>query len=70
MEKEQLEKHVETLATLAHIRHSIDTRDAFYDAEAKFWNEAQPELQEYVQAWTMAMLQSPYRATSPQSTGI
>ena len=62
LEKEQLEKHVETLATLAHIRHSIDTRDAFYDAEAKFWNGAQPELQEYVQAWTMAMLQSPYRA--------
>lgn len=62
LEKEQLEKHVDTLATLAHIRHSIDTRDAFYDGEAKFWNGARPELQEYVQAWTMAMLQSPYRA--------
>ena len=61
LEKEELEKHVETLATLAHIRHSIDTRDTFYDAEAKFWNGAQPELQEYTQAWTMAMLNSPYR---------
>lgn len=61
LEKEELEKHVDTLATLAHIRHSIDTRDTFYDAEAKFWNGAQPELQEYTQAWTMAMLNSPYR---------
>ena len=25
--------HMETLATLASVRHKIDTRDAFYDAE-------------------------------------
>ena len=28
----------------------------------KFWNAALPELQEYQQQWTMAMLQSPFRA--------
>jgi len=61
LEKEALEKHIQTLATLANIRHSIDTRDAYYDGEAKFWNAALPELQEYTQAWTMAMLASPFR---------
>lgn len=62
LEKDQLERHVQTLSSLVHVRHSIDTRDAFYDAEAKFWNTASPELQEYMQAWTMALLESPYRA--------
>ena len=62
LEKEKLDKHVQTLATLSHVRHSIDTRDAFYDAEAKFWNAAEPELQEYTQAWTRAMLDSAFRA--------
>ncbi|MBQ9959440.1 MAG: M3 family oligoendopeptidase [Oscillospiraceae bacterium] len=53
--------HIMTLGTLASIRHDIDTRDAFYDAENEFFNAAQPELQEYEQAWTVAMLQSPFR---------
>lgn len=61
LEKEEEEKHTSTLANLAHIRHTIDTRDAFYDGEMKFWNSAMPELQEYMQNWTMAMLASPFR---------
>ena len=61
LEKEEAERHVDTAATLVSIRHSIDTRDEFYDAEEKFWNAAGPELQEYEQAWTMAMLESPFR---------
>ena len=55
------QKHLDTAATLASVRHSIDTRDAFYDAEETFWNNAGPELEEYSQAWTAAMLESPFR---------
>ena len=58
---EELGNHISTAATLASVRHSIDTRDPFYDGEEQFWNMAMPELQEYDQAWTLAMLQSPYR---------
>ena len=61
LEKETLEKHIDTLANLAYIRHSIDTRDTFYDAEQEYWDNVLPELQESLQAWTLAMLQSPYR---------
>ncbi len=61
LEKEEAGKHLSTMGTLASIRHSIDTRDAFYDGEEKFWNAASPELQEYEQAWTAAMLASPFR---------
>lgn len=59
--KEAWQKNYMTMAELAGIRHSIDTRDAFYDGEAQFWNHAQPELEEYRQLWTAAMLKSPYR---------
>ena len=54
-------KHISTASTLASVRHSIDTRDSFYDAEEKFWNSFFPELEEYNQAWTAAMLESPFR---------
>ncbi len=62
LERETLSKRIATAQTLVHIRHSIDTRDAFYDAEMTFWNDLLPELQEYEQAWTAAMLSSPFRA--------
>ena len=61
MECEEDSKHFQTMATLCSVRNSIDTRDEFYDAEQKFMDNAYPELQEYQQAWTMAMLESPYR---------
>ena len=56
------EKHLQTLCTLAEIRHSIDTRDEFYDAEVKYINNTMPEVQEYAQGWTAAMMASPFRA--------
>lgn len=62
LEKETLEKHIETFATLASIRHSINTKDEFYDNEMKFWDASMPELSEYLQTWTLAMLESPFRA--------
>ncbi len=61
LEKEAAERHVDTLVTLASIRNSIDTRDEFYDGEMNFWNAAGPELEEYIKAWTAAMLASPFR---------
>ncbi len=61
LEKETFDKHISTLNSLANIRHTIDTRDSFYDDEMKFWDEAMPVLAEYDQAWTMAMLESPFR---------
>ena len=44
--KDALERHISSVSTLAQIRHSIDTRDKFYDDEVMFWNKAYPELQE------------------------
>ena len=62
LEEDQLERHVETAFSLAHVRHTIDTRDEFYDGEMNFINEAEPVLTEYMQKWTDALLKSPFRA--------
>ena len=62
LEEEKLNKHVDTQAQLASVRNTIDTRDTFYDKEMNFWNEAAPQLQECQNAWSRAMLDSPFRA--------
>ena len=54
-------RHIDTLINIASIRHTIDTRDDFYDEEEKFWNSVLPELQEYFQQWTLALIHSPFR---------
>ena len=45
LEKEEKAKHVETMGTLAYVRHAIDTRDEFYDGESTFWDSFGPEVQ-------------------------
>ncbi len=46
--EDALSRHIMSVSTVAQIRHSIDTRDKFYDDEVLFWNKAYPELQEYL----------------------
>ena len=55
-------RKVMSASSLAHIRHSIDTRDEFYEAEEAFWDQVGPELQEKMLAWQEALLSSPFRA--------
>ncbi len=66
---EKLKERLETQMTLASIRHSIDTRDPFYDEEENFWNAAGPELEEYDHAFTEALLVSPYREKMEEEFG-
>ncbi len=69
LENDKLNRHIETMATLVSIHHSIDTRDTFYDEEEKFWNATGPELEEYAQKFTMALLASPFRAEFEKEFG-
>ena len=69
LKKEKIERHVMTLSTLVSIRHSINTKDPYYEEEQNFWNAAFPELQEYTQAWTLAMLESPFRKDFSEEYG-
>ena len=62
LEVEDFSAKFDTALTVANIRHDIDTRDEFYDAEVAYIDEHAPELEEYVQRWQDAMLRTPYRA--------
>ena len=61
IELDRLNRHYMTMETLASVRHSIDTRDEFYDEEVKFWNEAGPEICEYIDLWTKELVNSKFR---------
>ena len=69
LKEQKAERHVMTLSTIVSIRHSIDTKDPYYEEEQNFWNAAFPELQEYTQAWTLAMLESPFRKDFSEEYG-
>lgn len=64
-----LTKHVSTLATIASIRHTIDTRDSFYDAENEFFDETSPLLEELEQEFGRAMLASEFRPQLEEKYG-
>ena len=59
-ESDALSQQYATATSLAYIRHSIDTRDGFYDAEVAYIDEHSPELEEYPRA-------SPQRCSPPPS---
>lgn len=52
---------IDSQSTLCSIRHSIDTKDAFYDEETSFWNEYGPLFAELTTAYYIAVLDSPFR---------
>ncbi len=59
--KDKYAAEMESEFTLASIRHSIDTRDEFYDAESDYADETLPLLQEGLMAWSVALTQSRFR---------
>ena len=61
LENEKLQGHVFTMSSLAQVRHSINTEDKFYDEEENYWNNAYPQIQEFNQEWTKALLDSPFK---------
>ena len=59
------EKKIQTAGTMqqiAYIRHTINTKDEFYNAENDYMAEICPKLQELTHQVNTALLESPYRA--------
>lgn len=56
-----MRSNVETMATLSSIRHSIDTRDEFYDGEQTYWDEYGPLYDEATSVFYHAIVSSPFR---------
>ncbi|MCE5235362.1 MAG: M3 family oligoendopeptidase [Eubacteriales bacterium] len=58
-----------TQSSLASIRHSIDVNDKFYEAENKFFDDAQPLLMPSVARFSKALIKSPFRAQLEEAFG-
>lgn len=58
-----------TQATLASVRHTLDTTDAFYDAENDFFDQHAPAVGNAQLALYRALLQSPHRAALDEAYG-
>lgn len=56
-----LEKDLATQGTLVHVRHTVDTGDAFYEAENDFWDESSARLASLGHSVITAVLDSPYK---------
>src|SRR5690606_15883475 len=52
--------HLETMAVLSSIRHSIDTTDPFYEEENNYWDEHGPLFGELDNKVSQALVSSPY----------
>lgn len=68
-EFDEMSRHLETLAMLASIRHTIDTRDAFYEAEQDFFDANVPALSEAQLNVMRALLASPLRPQLEKALG-
>ena len=60
-EEEKYSSHVNTMATLMTIRHTIDTSDEFYEKEDEYYTHAFPEAMPYMQGFNEALLASPFK---------
>lgn len=57
----QIRLHVETMFQLVSIRHSIDTRDEYYDKESDYIDMAMPQLQDLVTKFYHIILNTRFR---------
>ena len=47
MEEKEREDIWATMAEVAQVRYTVDTRDSFYEGEVQFWNETIPMTVSY-----------------------
>lgn len=62
-------KHIYTLSTIASIRHSVNTKDAFYDEENRFMDENSPRIEAMGQKVILTLLKSRFRPELEQHYG-
>lgn len=56
----KVRSHYNTMSTLSNIRHTINTKDPFYDKENDYWNEYSPLYQNIESKLYKAVLNCPF----------
>ncbi|MFC3883315.1 M3 family oligoendopeptidase [Bacillus songklensis] len=59
----------DTMYNICHIRHTVDTNDEFYQQEQDFMDEAEPQMQSFINRYYEALVHSPFRADLEQKWG-
>ena len=65
----ELAKEVLTAQSLCYVRHTIDTRDAFYDAENNYYDAQMPLFSLAMMEYYKAMVASPLSAELEKTMG-
>ena len=63
----QIRNQIETMGTLASIRHSINTKDEFYDGEREYWDEYSPMYEDLNSVFYEALVSSNFRSELEES---
>ncbi|MBD5148994.1 MAG: M3 family oligoendopeptidase [Oscillibacter sp.] len=58
---EEQGKQLNTACSIAYVRHTIDTRDEFYEKESDYIDQISPAIQELDQKVNLALLESKFR---------
>ncbi len=61
MKLEKIRTHVTTMSSIAMTRHTIDTRDEFYDKEQEYWDEYGPMYSVFENRLSKICVECPYR---------
>ena len=61
LDYDKLARHLDTCTNLVEIRHTVNTKDEFYDKEFSFWDETLPLLEEGEKKFIQALLNSKFR---------
>lgn len=65
----ELRDRVDTLMTMAHIRHDVNTADEFYSAEQDYYDEESPRYSNMVIKYEKLLYESPYRSVLEDKIG-
>lgn len=69
LEEEAYSSHINTMAVVAEIRHTVDTSDEFYAQEEEYILRNLTELTSQIQGFNLALLDSPFKAELDQEYG-
>ncbi|MHC6180033.1 M3 family oligoendopeptidase [Clostridium sp. JNZ X4-2] len=64
-----IRNHLQTMGTLAEIRHSINTKDKYYDKERAYWDEYSPLYDELDFTFYKELVQSEFRKELEEKLG-
>ncbi|HKL09845.1 MAG TPA: M3 family oligoendopeptidase [Clostridia bacterium] len=65
-----LRQEFESMSQICYIRHTIDTKDSFYENEQNFFDENEPVYEGFISKYYDAILNSPFRKELEDLWGV